>query len=194
MRRTRRKAAEYFQEGHIEIRLANLADAPGIAAIYRPYVEGTVISFELSPPSEAEMASRIVRVLERLPWLVCEQEGTILGYAYAGPHRERDAYQWSVDTSVYVQEDQRRRGLGHALYTELFARLKDQGYYTAYAGITLPNAASVALHERFGFEPVGVYRKVGFKLGRWHDVGWWQRRLRSYVVPTTTPAGVGLAR
>lgn len=171
----------------MEIRLATLTDAPGIAAIYRPYVEGTVISFELTPPSDAEMAGRIVRVLERLPWLVCEEAGAILGYAYANRHHERAAYQWSVDTSVYVYESQRRRGLGHALYTELFARLKDQGYYTAYAGIALPNAASVAIHERFGFEPVGVYRKAGFKLGRWHDVGWWQRRLAPYTVPRSAP-------
>ena len=173
----------------MEIRLATPTDAPGIAAIYRPYVEGTVISFELTPPADADMAGRISRVIAELPWLVCEEAGAILGYAYASRHHDRAAYQWSVDTSVYVHEAQRRRGLGHALYTELFACLRDQGYYTAYTGITLPNIASVALHERFGFEPVGIYRKAGFKLGRWWDVGWWQKPLRGcYVVPTEPPS------
>jgi L-amino acid N-acyltransferase YncA len=171
----------------MEIRFARVEDAAEITAIYRPYVEGTVISFELTPPDDADMAGRIARVIAELPWLVCEEAGAIVGYAYASRHRDRAAYRWSVDTSVYVHEAQRRRGLGHALYTELLVRLRDQGYYTAYAGITLPNAASVALHERFGFEPVGIYRKAGFKLGRWWDVGWWQKPLRSYVVPTAMP-------
>jgi phosphinothricin acetyltransferase len=162
------------------IRLAEAADAPGITAIYAPVVARTAISFEVVPPTEAEMGVRVAAVLEHAPWLVCadDREGRILGYAYASKHRERAAYQWSVDVSVYVREDQRRRGVGRALYTSLFALLRLQGFYTAYAGITLPNAASVGVHESLGFSPVGVYRSVGFKNGAWHDVGWWERPLR----------------
>ncbi len=179
----------------MDIRLATVADAAEIAAIYRPYVEDSIISFELEPPSVEEMARRMARVLERAPWLVCEMDDTIAGYAYAGKHHERAAYQWSVDTSVYLRQGMQRRGLGRALYSELFTLLVQQGYYTAYAGISLPNAASVGFHERFGFEPVGVYRKAGFKFGAWHDVGWWQRPLQDYDGLPQTPVtlrGVGL--
>jgi len=171
----------------MQIRLASPADASQIAAIYRHYVEGSVISFELEAPAAPLMAERVARVLEKLPWLVCVVGDAIQGYAYASPHHQRAAYQWSVDSSVYVHPEQRCRGLGQALYGELFGRLRALGYYTAFAGITLPNPASVALHERFGFEPVGVYRKAGFKFGRWHDVGWWQKPLRPYLVPTDIP-------
>jgi len=171
----------------MDIRLATLTDAPQICAIYRPYVEDTFISFETEAPTEAEMAERMRKVTARLPWLICEEAGRILGYAYASRHHERAAYQWSVDVSVYLQRDQHRRGLGRALYTGLFELLVLQGYYTAYAGITLPNAASVGLHESFGFEPVGIYRNAGFKFGSWHDVGWWQKPLRPYAAPIAAP-------
>jgi L-amino acid N-acyltransferase YncA len=177
-----------LEDPKMDIRLATLADAAEIAAIYRPYVEGSIISFELTPPDESEMAQRIARVLERAPWLVCEIDGSVAGYAYAGKHHERAAYQWSVDTTVYLRPGLQRQGLGRALYSELFTRLVQQGYYTAYAGIGLPNAASVGLHESFGFEPVGVYRKAGFKFGAWHDVGWWQKPLRPYAEPIATPS------
>jgi phosphinothricin acetyltransferase len=161
------------------IRLASPADAPGVAAIYGPVVGTTAISFETAPPSEAEMATRIAAALEHAPWLVCaDGGGAILGFAYASRHRERAAYRWSVDVSVYVHEEARRRGIGRGLYTSLFALLRLQGFYAAHAGITLPNAASVGVHESLGFRPVGVYASVGFKLGAWHDVGWWQLPLR----------------
>lgn len=172
----------------MDIRLATLADAPAVAAIYRPYVEESTISFELVAPDAAMMRERMAKVLAKLPWLVCELDEGVVGYAHAGPHRDRAAYQWSVDVSIYLRRGLQRRGLGRALYTELFALLARQGYYTAYAGISLPNAASTGLHESFGFEPVGVYRKAGFKFGGWHDVGWWQKPLRAYQVPTTAPA------
>ena len=172
----------------MDIRLATLADAPAIAAIYRPYVEGTVISFELAAPPEGVMRERMARVLTRLPWLVCEEHGEPAGYAYASPHHDRAAYQWSVDVSVYLRQGMQRRGLGRALYSELFTLLVQQGYYTAFAGISLPNAASVGLHESFGFEPVGVYRNAGFKFGAWHDVGWWQKPLRNYAAPIASPS------
>lgn len=160
------------------IRLATEADAEGIRAIYAPIVAHTAISFETEPPSAAEMRARIARALRHRPWLVCERDGDILGYAYAGEHRERAAYRWCADVSVYVHERARRAGVGRALYSSLFRLLTLQGYHNAYAGITLPNPASVGLHESLGFRPVGVYRSVGYKLGAWHDVGWWQLALR----------------
>jgi phosphinothricin acetyltransferase len=164
------------------IRLATPADAPGVASIYGPVVSETAISFELTPPTEAETASRMAAVLEYAPWLVCADgrvpEPPVLGYAYASRHRDRAAYQWSVDVSVYVHETARRKGIGRALYTSLFALLRLQGFCAAHAGITLPNEASVGVHEGVGFRPVGVYPSVGFKLGAWRDVGWWQLPLR----------------
>jgi phosphinothricin acetyltransferase len=158
--------------------MATADDAPAIAAIYRPIVESTAISFETVAPDAVEMRRRIEHVLGSYPWLVCERDGVIAGYVYASRHRERAAYGWSVDTSVYVDDRFRRRGIGHALYLSLFPVLSAQGYANAFAGITLPSPASVGLHERLGFTPVGVYRRVGHKLGAWHDVGWWQRSLQ----------------
>ncbi len=160
------------------IRLATHADAAQVADIYRPIVAGTAISFELAPPAPAEMEQRIRGVLGFAPWLVCEEGGSLAGYAYASRHRERAAYRWCVDVSVYVRDGRRRGGLGRALYGSLFALLRLQGFCAAHAGVTLPNPASVGLHESLGFLPVGVYRKVGFKDGAWHDVGWWQLELR----------------
>jgi L-amino acid N-acyltransferase YncA len=164
--------------GPAAIRLATEHDAGRIAAIYAPTVRNTIISFEVEPPTPDEMRSRIATTLESYPWLVCERRGRVAGYAYAGPHNPRAAYRWSVDVSAYVREAERRTGIGRALYTSLFSVLVLQGFYNAYAGISLPNPASVGLHEAVGFSPVGVYRGVGYKLGAWHDVGWWERSLR----------------
>ena len=169
----------------MEIRLAAEADAADIANIYRPIVEATTISFETTPPDEAEMRRRITDTLTSYPWLVSESDGRVAGYAYATKHRVRSAYQWSVDTSVYVHPDFQRRGIGQALYRSLFAILTAQGLFNAYAGIALPNPASVALHERVGFRPIGVYKNVGYKLGAWRDVGWWQLGLND---PDREPA------
>lgn len=159
------------------IRLATDDDAAVIAAIYGPVVEDTAISFETERPDTAEIRRRIRDTLTSYPWLVFERNGDVIGYAYASRHRLRAAYQWSVDTSAYVDEKFRRRGVGHALYLSLLAVLDAQGFVNAYAGIALPNPASVALHERVGFTPIGVYRGAGYKLGAWRDVGWWQRPL-----------------
>jgi L-amino acid N-acyltransferase YncA len=159
----------------LEIRSATTADAPTIAAIYRPYVEDSAISFEASAPDAKEVARRMTAAA--LPWLVAVRDGTVVGYAYAGAHRSRAAYRWSVDVSVYLADSERRRGTGRALYTRLFALLRELGYVRAYAGITLPNPASVGLHEAMGFTLVGIYHRVGFKRGAWHDVGWWQLAL-----------------
>jgi phosphinothricin acetyltransferase len=159
------------------IRLATPEDAAQVQAIYAPYCH-TPISFELGPPSVEEMRARLAKVLGQYPWLLCEDGEEVLGYAYASRHRERAAYCWSVDTAVYVRQGRQRRGVGRALYTALLAVLPLQGYVNAYAGVTLPNPASVGLHEALGFQPVGVYRQVGFKCGAWHDVAWLQRPLR----------------
>lgn len=149
------------------------ADAAAVAAVYAPYVRETAISFEEEAPDATEMARRIRRTTASLPWLVAEDEGAVVGYAYAAAHRERAAYRWAADVSVYVASTAQRRGVGRALYTALLRDLRGRGTRTVWAGTTLPNAPSVALHEAMGFRPVGVYRAVGWKHGAWHDVGWW---------------------
>jgi phosphinothricin acetyltransferase len=160
------------------IRLAEERDAVALADIYRPSVVGAATSFELEAPSETEMAERLAAIRTYAPWIVLEHGGEVIGYAYASKHNERAAYQWSVDVTVYIRQRHHRRGVGRGLYTSLFALLRLQGFYTACAGIALPNPASVGLHESLGFRPVGVYRAVGHKLGGWHDVGWWLLALR----------------
>ncbi|HEV8395475.1 MAG TPA: arsinothricin resistance N-acetyltransferase ArsN1 family B [Vicinamibacterales bacterium] len=169
------------------IRLADASDAEAMAAIYRPVVESTAISFETVAPDRDEMARRLADTLVSHPWLVCDMGGRVAGYAYASKHRVRAAYQWSVDTSVYVDAAWRRSGVGRGLYRSLFAVLAAQRFFNAFAGIALPNEASVALHEAVGFEPLGVYRRVGFKLGAWHDVGWWQLALRAHETSPDEP-------
>jgi phosphinothricin acetyltransferase len=156
--------------------MATADDAAAVRAIYAPMIESTVISFELVVPSEEEMAARITERQPAHPWLVAEGGG-VLGYAYAGRFAGRPAYDWSVDTSIYLAEAARGRGVGRALYDALLAVLTAQGYRQAMAGVALPNPASVGLHEAAGFQLVGVYRSVGWKFGSWHDVGWWQRAL-----------------
>jgi phosphinothricin acetyltransferase len=170
------------------IRLAAERDAEQVAAIYAPNVTDTVISFELEPPSVDEMRRRIEATLKCYPWLVCERQGRLLGYAYASAHSSRAAYQWSVDVSVYVHEEAHRTGVGRALYASLMGALELQGFYNAYAGATLPNPASVGLHEAVGFRLVGIYRGVGYKLGAWHDVGWWHLALRERRAEPDPPA------
>lgn len=160
------------------IRLATTNDARSIADIYGQVIEDTAISFELVPPSLAEMRSRIVAIQKQFPWLVAEVDGRIAGYVYAGTHNPRAAYQWSADLTAYIHSDFRGRGIGKRLYGVLIELLRMQGYYVAFAGITLPNAASVALHESFGFKPLGVYHNAGYKFGSWHDVGWWELALQ----------------
>lgn len=160
------------------IRLATVDDAAAMLAIYAPVVRATTISFELEPPSLDEFRRRVADTLAARPWLVCEDRGAILGYAYASAYRARAAYQWCVETSVYVAPASQGQGIGRGLYRSLFALLALQGYYNAYAVITLPNPASVGLHTALAFRPIGVFHHVGYKLGRWHDVAWYVRDLQ----------------
>jgi phosphinothricin acetyltransferase len=169
------------------IRLAADEDAGQVLAIYGPFCR-THVSFEAEPPSPDEMRRRIAALAGKLPWLVCDDAGKMLGYAYASAYRARAAYQWSVEVSAYVADRQRRRGVGRALYTALLRVLAVQGFVNAYAGVALPNPASVGLHEAVGFTPVGVYRGVGYKLGAWHDVGWWERPLRERSPEPAAPS------
>lgn len=163
------------------IRYATAADAVAIAAIYAPYVSDTAITFEIDPPPDvAEMGRRLETVLARYPWLVAEREGRVVGYAYASEHRSRAAYRWGVDVGIYLAPEAHRQGLGRQLYLRLFHILRALGLYNAYAGITLPNAGSVGLHEACGFSLVGIYRRVGYKCAAWHDVGWWQLALQTH--------------
>ena len=172
----------------MRIRLATASDAAAVRDIYGPMIETTAVSFELVVPSEDEMASRITGRQPAHPWLVAEGDSQgVVGYAYAGPFSGRAAYDWSVETSIYLADAARGRGVGRSLYAALLALLTAQGYRQAMGGIALPNQASVRLHERAGFTLVGVYRAVGWKFGTWHDVAWWQRSLAGPDGPPTAP-------
>jgi L-amino acid N-acyltransferase YncA len=172
------------------IRLATAEDAVAIAAIYAPYCETSAVSFEMVAPSADEMGKRIRTVSAERPWLVLEDGNVLTGYAYATPHHERSAYQWSVSTAIYVSSSHHRRGVGRALYTTLFEVLRDLGYFKATAGITLPNPASVGLHEAFGFTRVGVYRQIGHKLGAWHDVAWFEADVQPVTKNPSPPRSI----
>ena len=159
------------------IRAARVEDAAAIAAIYAPYVLETTISFEEVPPGVEEMAGRIASITQHYPYFVAEADGAVIGYAYASQHRTRAAYRTSVDVAVYTVRGGQRRGVGRALYSALLPVAAERGYHAAFAGIALPNEASIGLHRAMGFTPVGIYREVGRKFGQWHDVSWWQRLL-----------------
>jgi L-amino acid N-acyltransferase YncA len=169
------------------IRSVEGADAQAVRDIYAPFVTNTAASFEIEPPDVREMARRIEDLRERFPWLVYEAGGEVMGYAYAAPHRARKGFQWCVETSVYVHALTQKRGVGRALYVSLFELLRRQGYVNAYASITFPNPASVRLHESMGFTPIGVFPRIGFKFGKWHDLGWWQLRLQEAAEPVPDP-------
>jgi phosphinothricin acetyltransferase len=172
------------------IRDGGEADAAACAAIYAPYVTDTAISFETEPPSAAAMARRIAACARTHAWLVLEEESRVVAYAYGGPFRDRAAYRRSCEVSVYVEPGRRRTGAGRALYAVLLRRLAERGYHTALAGMTLPNEASVGLHRAMGFEPVGTFRRVGYKHGRWHDVAWTQLMLAGADEPPSAMISV----
>ena len=165
------------------IRLVTVGDAGQVLEIYGPFCAGSPVSFETEVPSIEEIGRRIASTLDFFPWLVSAEGSRVVGYAYASRHRERAAYRWSADVSVYVRDGERGKGIGRALYSSLFAVLRLQGIFNILAGITLPNDASVALHEAMGLRPLGIYTAIGYKCGAWHDVGWWQFALRSPDCP-----------
>jgi phosphinothricin acetyltransferase len=165
-------------ERAISVRLADPAhDAGAVAAIYAPVVRETIISFEEIAPDGDEMRQRMEHVLEWAPWLVALVDGQVVGYAYAGRHRERAAYRWSVDLSAYIAEGWRGQGIGRALYDRLLEILRDQSFVNAYAGVTEPNPASIALHRAIGMQVIGTFERVGWKFGAWHGVTWLGMRL-----------------
>ncbi len=172
------------------IRLATSEDCSQILGIYKPVILETATSFEYDVPTEELFQARMDKIQRQFPWLVCTDHQTVAGYAYAGPHRSRRAYQWSTELSVYMHHQYQRKGIATALYRALIAALTLQGYYTALAGISLPNPASIQFHETLGFSHLGVYENIGFKFGRWHSVGWWQYPLRSYEPTPTDPASI----
>jgi phosphinothricin acetyltransferase len=169
------------------VRDAAERDAEACAAIYTPYVTDTATTFESEPPSPVEMAERIAAAVRTHAWVVLENEGRVVGYAYGGPFKARAAYRWSCEVSVYLERGRRRTGGGRALYEALFARLAERGFRTAVAGMTLPNDGSVGLHRALGFEPVGTYRRIGWKHDTWHDVAWVQRTIVSGQDPPVPP-------
>jgi L-amino acid N-acyltransferase YncA len=171
----------------VDIRVARLDDAAGILAIYAPYCESSYVSFEIVAPTCEQIAERISRVSAAYPWLVAETDGRVAGYVYATRFRERAAYRWTAEVAVYIADGEQRRGLARALYTSLFSILRAQGYSKAVAGITLPNPASVGLHERMGFQYAGTFAGVGHKDGQWLDVGWWQLELQPEVANPPEP-------
>ena len=163
-----------------KIRLATENDAESLLKIYGEFVKDTVVSFETEVPTVMEFGNRIRKVLENTPWLVYEIDGESVGYAYASKHRERAAYQWSVDVSIYINPRFHRMHIATALYTALMELLKMQGYYGAFAGITSPNPKSEGFHESFGFMPIGAFHNVGYKLGKWRDVKWFELTISDY--------------
>ena len=171
----------------VKVRLANINDAQAILDIYSTYVLNTSISFESEVPTLTEMQGRIEKCVIRYPWLVCYHKNSLAGYAYASIHRERAAYQWTCECSVYIQDQYKGKGIAGELYRVLFAILKMQGIRNVYAGITLPNDASVSLHEKCGFEQFATYEHIGYKLGSWQKVGWWRLRINELDAEPSPP-------
>lgn len=163
------------------IRMATKDDAYDILNIYAPYITDTCVTFEIEVPSFTDFENRIENIMNQYPFLVYEQDGIIAGYAYASKHAERAAYLYSVDVSIYIRHEYQGEGIGKKLYTALFEQLVNQGYYTAYAGISMPNEKSVRLHEAFGFVHAGTFHNIGYKHGKWLDVMWLEKPLREYT-------------
>lgn len=170
------------------MRRASAEDATACVAIYRPYVEDTAITFETSVPAPNEMAMRIVASRDTHEWLILEDHDAVVGYAYARAFNPRTAYQWSAETSIYLAHGHHRKGGGRKLYGQLLRRLTERGYRRAFAGITQPNPASNAFHQFFGFQSAGLFRHVGWKNGRWHDVAWMQLDLLGAAEPNGPPS------
>ena len=174
-------------ENTFDIRLINEADAQAVLAIYKYYVDHTIISFEYEAPSLEEYLQRISVNTEKYPWLVCLYKNKIIGFAYGSTHRYRTAYQWSPETTIYLAPNFHTKGIGRILYQTLFEILKLQGYYNVFAGVALPNQKSVGFHQAMGFEEIGIFKKVGYKHGNWHDTHWFQLSLNEYKPNPITP-------
>jgi phosphinothricin acetyltransferase len=173
-----------------KIRLATKNDCGPILQIYAPFILDTTITFEYKVPTSTEFCERMANIQRKYPWLVCEINDVIAGYAYASRYREREAYDWSVDFSIYINPKYHRKNIGRALYFALFELVKLQGYYNAYAGVTLPNIKSESFHESFGFKPVGVYHNVGYKFDNWHDVKWYELEIREHIQSPAKPKSI----
>ena len=169
------------------IRTATTADATSILDIYAPFVLNTAISFETAVPSQKDIEERIEKCLQKFPWMVCEIDGKMAGYVYGSVHREREAYQWTCESSIYMHPYFKGKGIGQLLYNSLFTILKIQGLVNVYGGITLPNKASVKLHEKCGFVHFATYDNIGYKLDEWHKVGWWKLQLNEYNPKPSPP-------
>jgi len=173
------------------IRLATVEDAEAILDIYKTYIENTRVTFETEVPSVEAFRERMERITEHFPWLVCEINGQVVGYAYGSKHGERAAYRWSADLSVYVHEEFHRYGVGKALYTVLEELLRRQGYFTVYAGVSTPNPKSEAFHAALGFRNLGEFKNAGYKLGRWCGVSWYELVLNEYVTEPEETISIG---
>jgi phosphinothricin acetyltransferase len=175
----------------VQVRVANASDARQILEIYTPYILGSAFTFETEVPSEAEFKERMQKYLHARPWLVCTLDGSVICYVYASGHRERAAYQWCCESSVYTKKDFQGMGIGRELYKVLFLILKMQGYRNIYAGITLPNEPSIKLHEKCGFTHFATYDNIGYKLGEWKNVGWWKLSVNHYDRKPSPPIAFG---
>lgn len=173
------------------IRIVNINDAKQIAEVYKPYVLNTANTFEYDVPDVEEIGNRIAKISKQYPYLVCEYDGQIVGYAYGSTHRERTAYQWSLETTVYFSEQHHRKGIAKALYTTLFDILRLQGYYSIYVSVLLSNNKSVAFHRAMGFEDIGVFKNIGYKLGEWHANLWMQYFLQEHITEPPVPIAIG---
>jgi len=169
------------------IRNAISSDAEAMLNIYKPFIETTATTFETTVPSVEEFAERINIYTQKYPWLVAEDDEKVIGYAYASKHRDRDAYQWCVESSVYVMEQYHHTGIAKELYSKLFGILQECGYVNVYAGITLPNPKSYSFHTKMGFEPIGIYKNIGYKLGKWHDVAWLAKTINQHSDDPAAP-------
>ncbi len=167
----------------MNIRIATLGDAPNLLKIYAPYVEHTAITFEYSVPTLEEFTARMQNTLQKYPYLVAEEDGKLLGYAYASAFKTRAAYDWSVETSIYVKKDTHRRGIGKALYTALEHMLARQHICNLCACIAYPNPESIAFHERFGYRTVAHFHASGYKQGVWYDMIWMEKELCPHTIP-----------
>lgn len=172
------------------IRLATEDDSNSVLEIYAPFIKQTIITFELEVPTLSEFRKRMAVIQKKYPWVLCEFNNDVVGYAYASQFNVRAAYDWSVDFSIYIKPQFHGKKIGKALYFALFKLLKLQGYYNAYAGITLPNSKSESFHQSFGFMPIGVYQNVGYKFGGWHDVKWFEFKIQDYSKSPIKPTRI----